>query len=1618
MSSYASEESFKVYSGNELLMTSPTFANNELRDIEYCLPATQNNQYTIQLLDSGKDSWQSGSWVRIAGVYGNTVFRNLMSDANKEDYSFSLYYAIAKNQQWKAFSSTTTIDTAWMSPSFSDGEWQDATLGSFETSLTGTQYFRKHFTSIADMAAYELQMNYRYGIIAYLNGKEIFRDHMPAGAVTPATLSDGAFPSTAFYGVIRPASEMVVGDNVLAVELHFPAVVSTFVDFEAFLALLAPSVPVDPCFIYGDEVSLSAEVGSNVENIFDFARNNFYTVPFGQFPSAVTYAFRGSQPFVNGIRIFPYTGYAASPGSFAWEGKHDQASAEWTSILTATGVTYTSSTYRSFFSYLAAGLYRSYRFDIRAAAATSYGRAYEVQPLVCSFSAPSSIEFEQPAYSFFADYDEVTVRPKVIEFTNCTVTPALPAGLTLDVTTCVISGKSAVASSGTYEVTSETYGQTYRGSFALELVACNGMLASVVRTYKSDAYLESFTITDASSQQVVLSVAENAGQVSHQEWSAVVCLTGAKYTVAVSTSTNYWESMSFLYVRAVLSGDAYETVLRAHYDANLGIPAVRSFYGQWAVAPKGSWEYKMGEVPAGWQNASGWETASMGSYPASTNTIQLYKKTFTVDSVENVSGVVISLRYLYGCVVYLNGHEAFRNGVTGELTASSVGLNAYTDLLYRQISLPVKTMVFDDTPAVNYVQQGTNVIAIAIVAQTTTQTASVFDCAVRLMGEAESSRLFENNVLYGYIQGNPSLVANQHYDYAMYYNTCNTNYWTAVFNNDRREWISSVTLYLHYQQADRQPRQFTLKARNTNQEEWTVLKEVTGMTWSLVGQHKKIWLENNKPYNQYRFENFATGDMAKCPWRLGSIDMTADATATTVPELSYPSPVVVSKDVEMGEVYPNSAQYFDFTVTPALPAGLSLDPSTGMISGTAHEVVTQAAYTVEAKRVSGGRATAVVEISVEVCTGGKSLITLVVRTDSYPERASYKVFAGRGTNGEVVAALDKFVVKNALSYGDFCLPHGLYTAQMFDSAQSGWGSPAGWWLSVDVGEMVFETGQVPRGVESVSTVFSSLLPFQVEYDEWRLFNSENAVSENWKAVEFDDSEWQSVKAGAMGNHVGTTAYIRHEVTIPSLEDYHVLNVRVKYVGGVVVYFNGRTVARFNLADPFTAATEATTMHDASAFSKFHVILSTVGAVEGKNVIAFEVHRTADQSELVFDATGVFGVNDCSPVLDSFAALESSAVSTTTIAGLFDLKTTAYGYLANAAHAYAQWTVENLEGSKWNSFAMQTILDREGYGFSVYGRFAEADEFTTGVSVAGQATPNRGRAAWPMPVGIAGFRQFKFEVDVAASGTVTMYAFVPQYCRASGSGACPAVGDFPAVGEGEISPGACPEGFYGYAYRECTGGQLSDVHTERCAYKEPANLEYATATFVFVKDVKSSSGAPSFSNLITEFYVQEDTPLPAGFAIDAATGEITGVATSEFDAVRVVVRGKNPSGETLAEISIAARLGYCPPEGLFERTPVGEDVAYACSQQGNYVGTQHRLCVLGEKDGEWQKVRGSCVSVSVVVVGAVVAIIIIAVVIYLIVRSSRKAKAVGGVRGKQAKENRVKAEKQDKRPVRI
>ena len=77
-------------------------------------------------------------------------------------------------------------------------------------------------------------------------------------------------------------------------------------------------------------------------------------------------------------------------------------------------------------------------------------------------------------------------------------------------------------------------------------------------------------------------------------------------------------------MQAPVLGNDNEIIARMRLDDKLGLSTDRIINAQWAVAPHATWEYKMGEVPAGWQTASGWTSAEMGAFPASTNQIQLY----------------------------------------------------------------------------------------------------------------------------------------------------------------------------------------------------------------------------------------------------------------------------------------------------------------------------------------------------------------------------------------------------------------------------------------------------------------------------------------------------------------------------------------------------------------------------------------------------------------------------------------------------------------------------------------------------------------------------------------------------------------------------------------------------------------------------------------------------------------------------------------------------------------------------------------------------------------------------------------------------------------------------------
>ena len=179
------------------------------------------------------------------------------------------------------------------------------------------------------------------------------------------------------------------------------------------------------------------------------------------------------------------------------------------------------------------------------------------------------------------------------------------------------------------------------------------------------------------------------------------------------------------------------------------------------------------------------------------------------------------------------------------------------------------------------------------------------------------------------------------------------------------------------------------------------------------------------------------------------------------------------------------------------------------------------------------------------------------------------------------------------------------------------------------------------------------------------------------------------------------------------------------------------------------------------------------------------------------------------------------------------------------------------------------------------------------------------------------------------------------------------------------------------------------------------MRYDNDRYTLVMNTDTAIPAPRYQNLITKFYVAENTFLPEGLFIDETTGAISGRPTEESGLKVYTIYGENPSGVTFTTINISVRKGECKAEGNFPKTNAGEVAVYDCAVAGSYVGTQRRACILGVRDGEWQKIQGVCMPIFMIVFLVVIAIIVIGVVGMFVMRATKKTKAVGGVKGKKS-----------------
>ena len=169
---------------------------------------------------------------------------------------------IASGSLWKYLSNGSDQGTAWQAFSFADSSWNlgnaelgygdggESTVLSFGPSSSAkyiTYYFRKSFNLLNPSEFSFMQLNIMRddGAVVYLNGVEVVRSNMPAGAITYTSLASSAvgaaFEST-YYNYAVPCSLLQAGTNVLAVEVHQNSTTSPDLSFNCNLVASVSSV--------------------------------------------------------------------------------------------------------------------------------------------------------------------------------------------------------------------------------------------------------------------------------------------------------------------------------------------------------------------------------------------------------------------------------------------------------------------------------------------------------------------------------------------------------------------------------------------------------------------------------------------------------------------------------------------------------------------------------------------------------------------------------------------------------------------------------------------------------------------------------------------------------------------------------------------------------------------------------------------------------------------------------------------------------------------------------------------------------------------------------------------------------------------------------------------------------------------------------------------------------------------------------------------------------------------------------------------------------------------------------------------------------------------------------
>lgn len=182
-------------------------------------------------------------------------------------FGFTTNAQAAAGSVWKYLDKGLDISKApWTLATYYDGFWAagPAPLGFALTNIATavsyggdttnrytTTYFRREFTLDFIPSAVTARVMRADGAVLYLNGQEVARHNLPDGEIGSGTFALSAVTglnAVKYYDVPLAVSNLVVGRNLLAAELHLSSLVREAAGFSLELLTVCPAIPANRAF--------------------------------------------------------------------------------------------------------------------------------------------------------------------------------------------------------------------------------------------------------------------------------------------------------------------------------------------------------------------------------------------------------------------------------------------------------------------------------------------------------------------------------------------------------------------------------------------------------------------------------------------------------------------------------------------------------------------------------------------------------------------------------------------------------------------------------------------------------------------------------------------------------------------------------------------------------------------------------------------------------------------------------------------------------------------------------------------------------------------------------------------------------------------------------------------------------------------------------------------------------------------------------------------------------------------------------------------------------------------------------------------------------------------------